>query len=253
MSDPSALFYVYGVVRADLSDDVVAEVAERAGRDLALVREEGLGAVVEPRPPGESSLRRDDVLAHSEVLNELAVPGPVIPLALGTLVEGEDGARGMLADQAPALAAALDELTDHVQLTVRAEYDQEAVLAEVVSEDPEVAALRERTRELSEQEGYGDRVRLGELVAAAMAGKVEQDTDRALAALAPHSVRHAVTVGAGLDRLFDVAFLVRTDKQEDFEAAAEALAYDWRDRVRLSLLGPLAPFEFVQGMAPWAS
>ena len=131
------------------------------------------------------------------------------------------------------------------QFNVRATYVEEMVLAEVVDENADIAELRARTRDLPEDAGYAQRVRLGELVSQALDAKRADEADQLLARLVPHAVAHRVREGGGLEHLLDVALLVADKDRADFEAAAEELAADLTPRVRLRLLGPLAPYDFV--------
>ena len=43
----------------------------------------------------------------------------------------------------------------------------------------------------------------------------------------------------------NVAFLVERDRQEEFENAVEGVGEELVGRVRLRLLGPVAPYDFV--------
>jgi hypothetical protein len=48
-----------------------------------------------------------------------------------------------------------------------------------------------------------------------------------------------------VDAAFGGAYLVDHLARGAFETAAEQLAARWRDRARVRLLGPLAPYDFV--------
>ena len=119
------------------------------------------------------------------------------------------------------------------------------MLTEVVAGDPQIAALRERTRELSEQESYPDRVRLGELVSQQLGARRAADEQVILDALTPHVLDYRTRPGGGIDHLADLAVLVDSAHRDQFEAAAEQLAAQLHQRARLRLLGPMAPYDFV--------
>jgi hypothetical protein len=163
------------------------------------------------------------------------------------LPEPDDVVRELLEPQADHFAALLDELTGRHQFNVRGRYNEAAVLAEVVAEDAEIAALRERTRDLPEHVGQAERVRLGELVSHALERKREDDSAIVLDIVLPHVASYAPRGGAGLDHMMDVAFLVDDDRRAGFEDALEAVAEAMHERVRLQLMGPMAPYDFVEG------
>lgn len=238
--------YVYGVVHADAELPDGLEGVDEAPVQLVALGDvaAAVGLIALDRPPG----RRADLLAHTAVLDVLAVPGPVVPVQFGSvLADAEDVVRELLEPQAEHFAALLDELAGRHQFNVRGRYNEPAVLAEVVAEDSEIAALRERTRGLPEHVGQAERVRLGELVSHALERKREQDSATVLDIVLPHVASYAPRGGAGLDHMMDVAFLVDDDHRAGFEDALEAVAEAMHERVRLRLMGPMAPYDFVEG------
>lgn len=237
--------FVYGVVGPD------RQVPEGLlGVDDAPVRvladDDVVGAVVSEvsleRPPG----RRADLLAYGRVLDTLVVDGPVAPVRFGSVMEDEDAVvELLLAPDGPWFRELLADLAGRVQFNLRATYHEEVVLAEVVGEDPEVAYLHELTRELPPEAAYGERVRLGELVARALESKRGWDAETLMESVTPHVVAEEVRAGSGVDHVLNVALLVDQEHQADFEQALESLAEAVHERIRLRLVGPVAPYDFV--------
>jgi hypothetical protein len=240
--------YVYGIVSAS-SPGVPEEVTGVDGTAVELIRHEDLaaavGVITAERPPG----RRADLVAHSEVVDALAAAGPVVPVRFGSVAASRRAVvEDLLVPEADRFRHLLAELNGRAQFNLRATYLEPAVLAEIVSENPEVAALRERTRDLSEEESYADRVRLGELVARAMDAKRELDSQVVLDAVLPHSSAYRLRSGTGVNHLLDAVFLVEDDQRASFEETLESLAEGMHERARLRLLGPLAAYDFVEDL-----
>lgn len=237
--------YVYGVVgttagvdHADLTGLDDAPVALVASGDVAAA----VGVIALQRPPG----RKRDLVAHSSVLDALAERGPVVPAQFGTvLLDAADVRAELLESREEELRSMLAELAGRRQFTVRGRYNEQAVLAEVVAQNPEIAELRRRTRDLPDDAAHGDRVRLGELVARALDAKREDDAAIVMKAVLPHVVSYVPREGSSVDHMMEVAFLVDDDRRDAFEDALEALAEAMHERVRLQLLGPMAPYDFV--------
>jgi len=239
--------YVYGIVPAT-SAHVPAEVTGVDGAEIEFVPHGDLAAAVGvirvERPPG----RRADLVAHHEVLDALAATGPVVPVQFGSVLrDRREVVEELLVPEEEHFAGLLEELAGRHQFNLRGSYQEEAVLAEVVAEDPEVAALRERTRDRPEEETYSDRVRLGELVARAMEAKREVDAQIVLDAVLPLTTAYRLRSASGIDHVVDVALLVDDDQRDRFEDTLEAVAEGVHERVRLRLMGPLAPYDFVEG------
>ncbi|HET7357355.1 MAG TPA: GvpL/GvpF family gas vesicle protein [Nocardioidaceae bacterium] len=235
--------YVYGVVPADASN-VGAVGLDDA--EVHLVRHGPVAAIVSvvrlERPAG----RREELLAHSRVLDAFAAGGPVVPVQFGAIVEDARAVReDVLADREQQFVELLAELLGVLQFTLQARYDEATVLAELVRDDPEIAGLREATRGAPEEQSYADRVRLGELVSQRLEARRQIDEQAVLDALEPHVIAHRVRPGASIDHLTDLALLVGDGQREAFENAAEQLAADLHERARLRLMGPMAPYDFV--------
>jgi len=216
------------------------------GHDLSFICDGDVAVLIETVDPTRRFRVRDDLLVHSEVLNTLATRWPVVPFAFGATLRDEQEVRSQLLEpHGSRLQEQLDSLTGRAQFTLRASYVQESLLAEIVADDPQIAALREQTRDRPESQVHSAKVRLGELVAAAVDARRRRDVSQIVDALAPFADDHRVSDGAGLDDLADVSFLLRLDRQEDFEHRAEETAEKLAPRARLRLIGPLAAFDFV--------
>ncbi len=235
--------HVYGVVRPTPGYDGLTGLD---GAPTRLVVHGSVAAVVSDlqvdRPPG----RRADLMSYSAVLDAAAQLGPVVPVQFGSILQDEDDVvEHLLAPDEDHFAALLDELAGRAQFQVRATYQQDVVLPEVVAADPRIAHLREVTRGRPEQEVYGDLVRLGELVSRAIEGKREVDTQLLLDAITPYTAAHRARAGSGVDDLVEVTVLVDDEVRERFEQQLEVLAEAMHERIRLSLVGPLPPYDFV--------
>jgi hypothetical protein len=235
--------YVYGVVPSDAQGLGVSGLDDAPVR---LLRFGPVAAVVSAvrleRPAG----RRHDLLAHSRVLDAYAANGPVVPVRFGSILTDPEAVRSeLLEPRKERFVELLAELTGAVQFNLQARYDEATVLTEVVGSNPEIARLRERTRDRSEEESYADRVRLGELVSNELAARREGDAHTVLTRLQPHVLAHRERAGGSIDHLTDLALLVDIARRDAFETAAEKLAADMHERARLRLLGPMAPYDFV--------
>lgn len=236
--------YIYGVVTADSSMPADLAGIEEGGVDY--VEHGDVAAVVGTITVGRPLGRRADLMAYSDVLDAIAAAGAVIPIRFGTVLPTRDDVvTELLAPNEAHFLAVLEELAGRVQYNLKGRYDEETVLAEVVTENPEIARLREQTRDVPEDVSYPERVRLGELVANALEDKRGQDGDAVMDLLLPHTVAYNVRDGEGVDHLLDVAFLVDAAQRDDFGAAAEKAGAAMGDRARLRMLGPLAPYDFV--------
>jgi hypothetical protein len=126
-------------------------------------------------------------------------------------------------------------------------YEQQLLLSDVIEADPEIAELRSMTKDLPEDVGYGERVRLGELVARAVEDRQLSDASLVLDEVAPFCDAIVERPVAGLERVLDAALLVPETRREELEVRLERLAEELHPHIRLQLRGPMAPYDFVGG------
>jgi len=236
--------YVYGVVSAADAPEIAAP-AIGGERPVRAITSGGLTAIVSDVDSDFVRATRDDLQRHMAVLEEAAAATTVVPLRFGTVMPGDDVVRTeLLGARADEIREMLGRLDGRIELSLNGTY-QEQVLGEVVDEDRDVAALRARVRGRDEAATYYDRIRLGELVAGAMAAKREQDAERVLAKLRP--LADDVHLGELTHErsVLSAAFLVHRDRLEEFDRAAEEVAKQHRNRIRFRYAGPLPPFDFV--------
>ncbi|SNS96692.1 Gas vesicle synthesis protein GvpL/GvpF [Actinomadura meyerae] len=241
--------YVYGVTRADaqLPDGLT-------GLDdapVTLVTDGGAcAAAVSDLPTGRALGERADLVAHQKVLNTLVEAGTtVLPFRFGAaLADREAVEKELLAGNSDRFAQVLDGLEGRVELRLKATYVQDEVLGEIIAAEPEIAELSQRLREVPADAAdavYYDRIRLGELIAQAMERRRDRDGQVLLDRAAAAAEAFARKTPAREEDVLDVSFLVRTDRREAFEQAVEELAGEHGDRIRIRLIGPLPPYDFV--------
>ncbi|SDZ10030.1 Gas vesicle synthesis protein GvpL/GvpF [Micromonospora pattaloongensis] len=244
-------YFIYGIVPGDVEPTDAARGLGDPAAPVTAVTHGDLGALVSEvaldRPLG----RPDDLLAYKRLLDETAVAAPVLPVRFGTVLSSRDAVAELLAGDHDRYLAALDELEGRVEYVVRGRYVESAVLTEVLSENPEAEALRQELAGAPESAPMELRMRLGELISAAVEAKRAADTQRLVDALAATAVSHVPRPPTHEQDAAHVAFLVETKRRDEFERAVERFAGDeWSDRVTVRLLGPLAPYDFVGGPAP---
>lgn len=133
---------------------------------------------------------------------------------------------------------------------VKGRYVENAVLREVLDEDPRAGELRDQLKGADEAATRELRMQLGEIVSNAIEAKREQDASAVsdavadlVAASVPRSPTHEMDA-------VHIAFLVDLGSADALEQAVEELARDWGDRIELRLLGPMAAYDFVGTTTP---
>ena len=241
---PEAHKYVYGVVPA------AAEPPARSGIGGAAVQTLVSGdaaALVSDVPEGELVAGREELTVHAQVLEDALESGVVLPMRFGAVMSDADAVKEQLLDRHhDTLLAQLAELEGKVELHLRAVFEETALMTEVVRENPDIAALREALHGQDEDATYYDRIRLGEMVAAAVEGKRESEGQEILDVLSPLAL--AVETGElSHERMaLNASFLVERERIAAFDEAVDELGRARAGRVRMKYTGPLPAHSFVE-------
>lgn len=238
--------WIYGVVPAGAR---LRELEAGAAQNPQawIVESEDLAAIVGPIPRADPRGTRDQALAHSRVLEAAVADAPVVPFRFGMMAQGgdEEVRRQLLDGYHDQLVPLLQRLKGVVQMTLQVVYREDVLLREILGSEPEIAHLNELTREGPEVATRDDRVRLGELLGAAVEMRRQRDAAEILQGL-----QHAATatVANELEQEYMVlnqAFLVERQRQAEFDQAVEALAEKRSQRMRFRTLGPMPAYNFV--------
>ncbi|MFI5673889.1 GvpL/GvpF family gas vesicle protein [Streptomyces cellulosae] len=235
--------YVYGITAA--SQPSLPEGMGGVGDPpcpVRILKAGELAAVVSDAPEGLRPKRRD-LLAHQSVLSEAGANGCVLPMRFGSVAPDDDTVTGVLAERADHYLERLRTLDGKVEYNIKATHDEEAVLHRVMSENPEIRAMTEANRQAGGGT-YDDRLKLGEMVVAAV--KAREAEDASVVRQALESVGDAVSVGPeSTGWITNVSFLVERDKAAEFLNEVEQVRAR-NPHLDLRVNGPLPPYSFVE-------
>src|SRR3954447_4592131 len=237
--------YVYGVIGAGAAgwrppaegvDDQPVELVER----------DGLAALVSEAPRVPVRANRRNLMAHSRVLQSVIGERCVLPMRFGDVMPDRAAvAAELLGHNGEWLASQLSVFETYVELDVRAICPEEELLRAVVRERPQLAELRESLRGRPGPATYYERIRLGELVAGAVAEKREEIAGWVAGALGRLAAATKMAEPLHEQMLANVAFLVDRERVPEFDASVEALDRELGEEIRLRYTGPLPPHNFV--------
>jgi hypothetical protein len=238
--------YVYGMVPGDVKlNSGVQGVGDPPG-EVRLVRSGDLAALISEVDITKPLGTPEDLQAHEEILDSVVTEAPVLPLRFGAVLTSEDAvAEELLQANHDEFAAALRQLEGCAQYVVRGRYDESAILGEILSGSSAAARLRDRIRGADPDATREQRIQLGEIINNAIADKRQADTRQLVSVTRDHCVASVVRdATSDLDAAY-VALLVETSQVGQVERVLTDLGDDWQGRVQLSLIGPMAPYDFV--------
>jgi hypothetical protein len=249
--------YLYGIVGggAPLPPRGLRGVG---GGGVRVVTEGALGALVTDLPHRVYEARREDLVAHSDVLQTVVDsmledrrddPSStcVLPMGFGTVFDSATELAGaFLRPNHDALAGMLEDVRGFVEVQVRADYDPDGVARTIAASDRTVQKLQARARSRGDVES---RIELGRRFAAVLEERRYADGRTIVDRLAP--VAHAASLGevTGEYGLLRASFLVARDELGRFDEAAAAAAGSLGEQATVRCIGPLPPYSFVDASA----
>lgn len=250
MSGQTAV-YVYGIVPADVQAEDHASGVGDPPSEVTVVRHGDVAALVSEVPVDRPLGTPDDMTAHARLLDGSAAVVPVLPLRFGAVLTDTDAVeKELLESNHDKLHAVLDELEGRAQFVIKGRYVENAILRELLDESPEAARLREQIRGKSEDATRNERIALGEMINNAVEAKRDADTDRVVRALDALDPLVNLRPPTHEEDAVHIAVLVELARQDELEQVLTELAENWDGRVELSLLGPMAAYDFVVSPEP---
>jgi hypothetical protein len=221
--------------------------------ELVIHREVAAVVSLVPRRAGgdtEESTRqkvramRRDMLAHTDVLNRLLESTTLLPVRFGVVLPDEQAVVDTLLEpQHDVLVAHLERLEGAVEISLKANYKEELVLREVVREQPHLS--RQSARAGGGTSALADRIDLGKQVAAAVEAKRDRDGRWLLEQLSPLARDVTVAEPASELMVLNASFLVDREALDQFDRRLNKTSRDTTPRMRLTCVGPLPPYSFV--------
>ncbi|MCW3839227.1 GvpL/GvpF family gas vesicle protein [Micromonospora yasonensis] len=237
--------FIYGIVPSDVEPTPDAEGVGNPPGEVTAIRHGEVAALVSEVGLAEPMGRPADLTAYERLLDGTAEVAPVLPVRFGTVVTGEDAVGELLAAHQERFAADLAELENRRQYTVHGRFDEQEFIGEFLTENRAAAELADQVRGRPEVESREQRIRLGEMISQAVELRREAQNAALIDAVGRHTVANAPRQPSHELDAVNVAFLVGADDEEEFIRAVEEFAEQRRELIRMRLLGPLAPYDFV--------
>jgi gas vesicle protein GvpL/GvpF len=236
--------YCYGVTWATAARPQPG--AGVGGASVAPIVAGQVAALASPIESATVRARRRDLLRHSDVLWTALGEATVLPLRFGVVFESEAAiVADFLEPRHDELTTLLRRFEGRVELRVRALYREDAILGQIVRDNPGIARLREATRSNEPAATLPLRIELGELVAAELQHRTRRDAQMLLGRLSP------LAQGVDIDeepiehQVLRASFLVEEKRVPAFDEAMNELAERESERMVFKYLGPLPPHSFL--------
>ncbi len=211
-----------------------------------------LVAVVSDAQHEHYDVTRENLQTHARVLEEAMTRSDVLLVSFGIVSTGDQEVQELLLKrEADELHRFLEYVHGRIELDLSILWNREQLFSEIVAESDEIRALRDSIAGQNPDAVYQERVRLGELTAAAIDQRREQEAQAILEALEPLAVETKLNDLLTDMMILNAAFLVDKSQEQAFDAEVQAIGEGQADRLIFRYVGPLPPYNFINIRVRW--
>lgn len=244
--------YIYCIIQCDGKHEFAFPGIGSTNR-IYTINFENLGAVVSDSPVTRYDIGRQNTIAHERAIEHVMQQGyDVVPVRFGTVAQSADQVSAKLLKRRFALLhGLLNQVENRIEVGLKAFWNKEQIFREIVEQDAEIKAYRNALALQPADQTYAARIELGGMVEAALIAKRDEEAEQILAALRPLAEDTRINPHLGDMMILNAAFLVRRDRQAEFDAQAEALDRAQGSRINFKYVAPVPPFNFVNLVVNW--
>ena len=252
--------YVYCIVGTEQTLDLgPIGIGEQNDRVYSFCHQ-GLSAVISDSLVKKYPISRKNTIAHQKILEELMGKGfTVLPVRFSTIAEIRNGSspedmirRKVLVERQEELKELLGKMDSKIELGLKAIWpNMENVFKEIVEENNSIKKLKEQLLGKPADRTRTDRVRLGEMVKAALESKKERLKEIILGVLKDLTPDLKMNKNYNDSMILNVSFLIDKARTEDFDSRINKLSENYGGKIKFKYVGPIPPISFVEIVINW--
>ena len=242
--------YLYGIVPDPLPQDAHPNTTGvgHPPRPVRILRHRrALAALVSDVTLDEVStddvrLLRRNMKAHAAILNALIAHTTVLPARFGVVFPDERALVTKFLDpQHAVLERYLTELDGSVEITLKATYIEDRVLAQIVSEQPQLVAHGRSAGRAS----YQSKIETGKRIATAIQARRDKEGQWIVDKLRKSVLEIRINKTLSDLMALNASFLVDRARMPSFDKEIERIHTQVGEYIKLDCVGPLPPYSFV--------
>ncbi|MCX6054960.1 MAG: GvpL/GvpF family gas vesicle protein [Chloroflexi bacterium] len=244
--------YLYCIIRTPMVFQISSLGIGERGDKVHTIDHMNLSAVVSDTLLQEYDESRRNMMAHTLVLEEVMQHHAILPVSFGTVAPSVD----VIIDQVlkrryGGLISSFEEVENRIELGLKAFWYEGVVFQEIIEENSNIRSLRDSLKTRQAEETYYDRIRLGELIEAAMEKKREEDSEKILEKLRPLVYKTRANKVITDKMVLNAAFLLDRQREPEFDQTIKSLDAEMQKRIMFKYVGPVPPYNFVNLVIHW--
>jgi hypothetical protein len=188
---------------------------------------------------------RENALAHEHVIENVMKTHTIIPMSFGTVFRTDDDIREVLKSIYPSLKDVLKQMSGKLEFGLKVTWDRDRVTQEITSGNEEISRFQQELNRKHLQSTYFARMQLGRMIDKALAERAAEYVRDIYDGLRSACVASRDNKPIGDKMILNAAFLIQREREAEFDAAVNAVAKKFGDRLNFKYTGPWPPYNFV--------
>lgn len=218
------------------------------GDELHTVCFDGVAAVISDSPIKKYSVSRENIIAHEKAIEEVMKEYTVLPVRFCTITEDKKKIEKILEKEHDKFRELLVKFKDKKELGLKAIFKEEVIYGNILEKYENIRVSKEKLVSLPPEKTHYQRMEIGKMVEAALEKEKKIYNKEILDTLLPLAEEMKVNDLYGERMIANVAFLVKKDKELEFDQRVDELDVKYGDKIKFKYVGTLPPFNFVNLM-----
>src|SRR3954464_692549 len=244
-ADGSEGRYVYGVIEARDAVGFGKIGIGGTGEMVYTVHHGDIAGIVSRSPVFIFDPTRENALAHEHVIETVMKGQTIIPMSFGTVFRTDDDIREVLKSIYPSLKDVLKQMANKLEFGLKVTWDRDRIVEELKRENEEIHRFQHELTRKHLQSTYFARMQLGRMIDKALSERAAEVVREIYDGLRAVCVASRDNKVIGDKMIMNAAFLIQKDKESEFDAAVNAVAQKFGDRLNFKYTGPWPPYNFV--------
>ncbi len=244
--------YFYCIIRNPEPREFLTRGIGEQGALVHTVVHNDLAAVVSDSPVEEYDNSRRNMIAHTNVLEEVMREYTILPVRFGMVAPSVQAIREqMLRRRYKELDQLLRKMNGKVELGLKAFWYEDSIYKEIIATNPMIQQLRDSLVGRTAEETYYQRIKLGELVETAMKTRREDDAALIMRAVSPMAIDTRINATITERMVLNAALLVEHTREPEVDQIVQQLDADLGRRLIFKYVGSAPPYNFVNLIIRW--
>lgn len=240
--------YIYGIIAMEDAPNF-GPIGIGGRRDeVTTLGTQGIAAVVSNTSMDHYVVSRENLTAHTQVIEKVMESYTVLPMRFCTVAETADEIIAFLETHSRELKNKLNNMEGKVEVDIEITWtDIKKIYEEIAEENKKIRELKLKGARANQR----SLIHAGELVATALQEKKVVEQDRYLRSLKKAAADCKESEPNADDVIAHVAFLIDKGWLKEFDRMVEEVGEEFKERIQIHYVGPMAPFSFVNLQLHW--